>query len=67
MNIPYQKLSKEALYGILSEFVLREGTDYGHKDWLLAEKIEQVLRKVKAGEAYIVFDPKTETCSIVER
>jgi uncharacterized protein YheU (UPF0270 family) len=65
LDIPFENLSKEALIGVISDYVLREGTDYGHQEWELSSKIEQVLTKIKAGEAKVVFDPKTETCSIV--
>ena len=66
LKIPYRELSEEALRGVVESFVLREGTDYGQRDYPLEEKIAAVIRQLDRGEATIVFDPETETVSIVE-
>jgi uncharacterized protein YheU (UPF0270 family) len=63
--IPYTELSEDALRGVLESFVLREGTEYGERDVSLDQKVEQVIRQLKRGEAQIVFDPGTETIDIV--
>ena len=65
MEIPHRELSEEALRGVVESFVLREGTDYGPRDYSLEEKIAAVIRQLDRGEAVIVFDPDTETVSIV--
>jgi uncharacterized protein len=65
MQIPYERLSQEVLRGIVEEYITREGTDYGLRAYTLEEKVEQVYRALKSGDAKIVFDPETETCSIV--
>ena len=66
VEIPHRDLSEEALRGVVESFVLREGTDYGQRDYSLEEKIAAVMRQLDRGEAMIVFDPETETASIVE-
>ena len=66
VKIPHRELSDEALRGVVESFVLREGTDYGQRDYSLEEKIAAVMRQLDRGEAVIVFDPETETVSIVE-
>jgi len=63
--VPYKELSEEALRGVVESFVLREGTDYGEREFSLDQKVEQVLRQLRRGEARIVFDPGTETVDIV--
>ena len=63
--IPYTELSEEALRGVLESFVLREGTEYGERDFSLDQKVAQVLRQLRRGEAQIVFDPGSETVDIV--
>jgi uncharacterized protein len=63
--IPYTELSEEALRGVLESFVLREGTEYGERDFSLDQKIAQVNRQLRRGEAQIVFDPGSETIDIV--
>ena len=65
MEIPYSKLSPEALKGIIEEFVLREGTDYGDREYSLDQKVAHVEKQLERGDAKVVFDPESETCSIV--
>lgn len=59
------QLSPGALRGLVEEFVTREGTDYGHGDWSLEDKVAQVFRQLEQGEARIVFDLEQESASIV--
>ena len=65
MEIAYTELSKEALRGVIEEFVSREGTDYGHLDYSLEDKIEQVISQLKKGEVKLVFDSESESCNLV--
>jgi uncharacterized protein len=65
--IPHGELSPEALAGVVESFVLREGTDYGDREYSLAEKVAHVMRQLERGEAQIIFDPNTETVDIVAR
>ena len=59
------ELSPEALRGLVEEFVTRDGTDYGAIEASVETKIAQVTAQLARGEAHIVFDPETETTSIV--
>lgn len=59
------QLSREALRGLIQEFVTRDGTDYGRVEQGLATKIAQVEAQLASGEARIVFDPESETANIV--
>jgi uncharacterized protein YheU (UPF0270 family) len=65
IEVAYTDLSPEALRGVLEAFVLREGTDYGEREYSLQEKVGHVLRQLERGEAHIVFDPNTESVQIV--
>lgn len=65
VKIPYDQLSPEALQGVLLEFVTRDGTDYGEVEVPVDVKMSQVLAQLKSGKAVIVFDHKTETCTIL--
>lgn len=67
VEIPYQSLSPTALRGLVEEFVTREGTDYGHGNYSLEDKVQAVLRQLDRGDVKILFDPKTETCNIVTK
>ena len=62
--IPHRELSPEALRGVLESFVLREGTDYGTREFTLEQKIAHVMAQIERGEAQILFDPNTETVHI---
>ena len=64
VEIPYRELSAEALRGVVESFVLREGTDYGERDYSLDDKVAHVMRQLERGEARILFDPNTETVQI---
>ncbi len=66
VKVPYDQLSPEALQGVIEEFVTRDGTDYGEIEVSLKTKISQVLGQLKSGKAVIVFDQKTETCTILK-
>jgi uncharacterized protein YheU (UPF0270 family) len=50
---------------VVESFVLREGTEYGEKDFSLDQKLAHVIRQLERGEAQIVFDPESETIDIV--
>jgi uncharacterized protein YheU (UPF0270 family) len=65
IEVAYIDLSPEALRGVLESFVLREGTDYGEREYSLEQKVGHVLRQLERGEARIVFDPNTESVQIV--
>lgn len=65
VKIPYNQLSPEALYGVVEEFVTRDGTDYGEVEIPLETKINQVLNHLKAGKVVIVFDQETESCTVL--
>jgi len=61
-----QQLSDTALKGVIDEFISREGTDYGHKDYSLEAKRRAVMVQIESGSAIVCFDPDSETTSIVD-
>jgi uncharacterized protein YheU (UPF0270 family) len=67
VTVPYTELAAELLHAVVESYVLREGTDYGEREFSLEEKVAHVMGRLKRGEAQIVFDPETETVSIVNR
>jgi uncharacterized protein YheU (UPF0270 family) len=64
MEIPYQKLQLDTLRQLIKEYVLREGTDYAHRDFSIEEKINSVLKQLEEGVAHIVFDQEEESFNI---
>jgi uncharacterized protein YheU (UPF0270 family) len=67
IEIPMSALSPEALLGVIDDYVLREGTEYGAADVSLERKREQLLAQLHAGTAVVMFDQATETCTIIVR
>ena len=66
IEIDHQLLSKAALDGLLSELVLRAGTDYGNVEVSFEEKKEALLYRLLKGEAHIVYDAQHDQCDIVQ-
>jgi len=69
LKIPYQQLSDSALEGVLDDYVLREGTDYGDfaegdAKHSLQSKRAAVLRALSDGSAELWFDPETESTTL---
>jgi uncharacterized protein YheU (UPF0270 family) len=65
IEVPYTELSPDTLRSVIESFVLREGTDYGEREYSLPQKVGHVMRQLERGEAHIVFDPVTESVQIV--
>ena len=45
----------------------REGTDTGFTDGSMEEKVEIVIRQLKRGDVFIVYDETTQTANIVPK
>ena len=67
VEIPIDRLSPDALAGVVDDYVLREGTNYGAVEISLETKRAQVLAQLRSGQAIVLFDPSTETCTIALR
>jgi uncharacterized protein YheU (UPF0270 family) len=65
LTIPHGELSRAALRGLVEAFILREGTDYGRREFSLEEKVAQVMSQLEREEACIMFDPETRSVDIV--
>jgi len=63
--VPHTELSADALSGVIDNFILREGTDYGDRTYSHEQKVSQVLRQLERGEARILFDPLDSSVTIV--
>jgi len=61
------RLSREALLGVAKAHILREGTEYGHRDFDLSEKLESVLTQLKNGKAVLVYSDLDECCHVLLR
>ncbi|HAB79977.1 MAG TPA: hypothetical protein DCE62_06810 [Glaciecola sp.] len=66
MIIPIQELSADVLYSVAESYVLREGTDYGAEEVSLDTKVQQVIAKLRSGEAVLVYSELYESVNIVD-
>ena len=65
--IPFEKLTAEALDGLIEEFILREGTDYGTTTYTTDQKKERVHKQIKNKNVVVVYDSNTEACSLLKK
>jgi uncharacterized protein YheU (UPF0270 family) len=63
--VPINRLSTEALSGLIEEFVTRNGTDYGMRETSLNEKCTALRKQLTNGRAKIICDPSSQTFNIV--
>lgn len=65
VEVPWKALSPDALRGVVEACVLREGTDYGDREFSHEEKVAQVIEGLESGEVRIMFDPVTESVTLL--
>jgi len=65
VEVPYTELPADLLHAVVESFVLREGTDYGAREFSLEDKVARVIAQLKGGEAKIVFDPESDSVTIM--
>ena len=65
--VPPDNLRPETLQVLIEEFVTREGAVHGHTDTPFDVMVTAIQRQLKLGEAVVVYDEETETCTIVPK
>jgi uncharacterized protein YheU (UPF0270 family) len=65
IEIPWESLSASALEGVIDDFILREGTDYGWHETSLEKKRQDIQRQLAAHKAKILYDAATESITLV--
>ncbi len=65
VRIRVEALDDETLRALVESFVNREGTDYGRVEQSFESKVGDVMQQLERGEAEIVFDPETESVTIL--
>ena len=63
--VPYTELAGDTLRAVIEAFVLREGTDYGSREYALEEKVAHVRAQLERGIAQIIYDPESQSLDIV--
>jgi uncharacterized protein len=67
VEVPWNAVSPDALRGVIEAFVLREGTDYGLREFTHEEKVVQVMNALQRGEIRMFFEPDTQTVTLLPR
>ncbi len=62
--VPHGQLEPETLRAVIESFVLREGTDYGEREYSLDQKVARVTGQLDRGDVRIIFDPDSGTIDI---
>jgi uncharacterized protein YheU (UPF0270 family) len=63
--VPHSLLPADTLRAVVESFVLREGTEYGARDFTLDEKVAHVIAQLERGVAHVVFEPESQSIDIV--
>ena len=67
LRIPHGEISTNALRGLIEAFVLREGTDYGDREFNLDEKVSHVYAQLERGEVGVVFNVELQSADMLTR
>lgn len=67
LQIPPERLSADALSGLLEEYASRDGTDYGEREVSLADKVTDLHAQLRRGELCLLFDQDSETWDLCPR
>lgn len=65
MIVPWQQLSADALNGIIEEFIMREGTDYGELEVSLQTKKDQLVQQLQQNKIVLVYSELHETVNLM--
>ena len=64
MEIPHTQLADDVLRAVIEEYITREGTDYGDREYTLDEKVKQIINQLRHRKVLINYDPDTGTCQL---
>jgi uncharacterized protein YheU (UPF0270 family) len=67
IEIPADQLSATLLQAVMEDYITREGTDYGHREYSLDEKVVQLQLQLQQGHIFIAYDPLSESCTLIAR
>ena len=65
VEISYEQIAPETLRNMIQEFVTRDGSDWDTAGGTLEEKVEQVIRQLRAKKIRIVVDLTSESANLV--
>ena len=66
VRVPWQRLDPATLRRLVEEYVTRDGTDYGLREVDVETRVAQVLTALRRGEAFVTFDPRLNSATIIK-
>jgi uncharacterized protein YheU (UPF0270 family) len=63
--VPVAAVTPATLDRLLEEYASRDGTDYGLRETSLAERVDQLRRRLESGEAQLIYDGDSELWDIL--
>ena len=67
IDIDHHQLAPDTLDNLLTEIVLREGTDYGEQELSLEDKKKQLRHKLDSGKAVLAYDAEEGFCDVIKK
>mgnify|MGYP003674238934 CR=1 FL=1 len=67
VEVPFQRLSEEVLAALLEEFASRDGTDYGHYELTLADKVARLRGQLQDRRLFLLYDGESEQWDLLPR
>ena len=65
IEIDHTLLEPDTLDNLIVDVITRQTTDYGDNEMSIANKKNQLLRKLERGEAVIVYSTQEGFCNII--
>ena len=67
VEVPLKRLEPDVLQALLEDYASRDGTDYGEREFTLAEKVQKLQRQLQAQELLLLYDTQSEQWDLVPR
>ncbi len=67
IEIDHRQLALDTLDNLLTEIVLREGTDYGEMEISVEDKKKQLQHLLEIGKAVIVYHASEGFCDVINK
>ena len=67
IEIDHRQLEPDTLDNLLTEIVLREGTDYGEQEMSIEDKKRQLQSSLETGKTMIVYHASEGFCDVINK
>jgi uncharacterized protein YheU (UPF0270 family) len=67
IEVDHTLLSEEALDNLIIDIITRQTTDYGEYEMAIQAKKNQLISKLRSGDAVIAYSSEEECCDIIRK